>query len=156
MTSCNSILWNLLIILPFGHRDIISKAVKILLYETQITSSYVVLLKTCNLKLLFTKIKAQLLRRWCSSSSYFGVLPGLKYLFFAHRYLQLWAPIFSSQLFIFLEKTVDERGECASPRIGLILTYLKFGREKGDNTWTTNFKITPWGKDEKTNINFHE
>lgn len=38
MTSCNTILWNLLIILPFGDRDIVSRAVEIQLHQIQITS----------------------------------------------------------------------------------------------------------------------
>lgn len=59
MTSCNTILWKLLIILPFGDKDIVSRAVEIQLHQIQITTSYSGLLKTSNSKCismsLFTK-----------------------------------------------------------------------------------------------------
>lgn len=67
MTSCNNILWNLLIILPFGHRDIVSRAVEIQPHQIKITTSYAVWLKASNFKyifiLLLTKTNTQLFRK---------------------------------------------------------------------------------------------
>lgn len=70
MTSCNTILRNLLIILPFGDTDIVSRAVEIQLYQIQITTSYAVLPQTYTFTYIFifsyTETPAQLFRKWWS------------------------------------------------------------------------------------------
>lgn len=59
MTSYNTILWNLLMILPFDDRDIVSRTVEIQLYQIHITTPYAVLLQTYTFKNIFILLRTK-------------------------------------------------------------------------------------------------
>lgn len=126
MTSCNTILWSLLIILPFGDRDIVSRAVEIQLYQIQITTSDAELLQTYTFKYIFillcTKTHAQPFRKWWSEGSSSGVLPGFgcpSFVCIYHRCCQASIPPLTSSFS--LKGLSVEGGENASKTANIVL-----------------------------------